>query len=435
MDLNWLSSYMYGTPPDPEEPQRSPAAAAIQTAMFGPMANGNAYAAAIQKATPAPKPKPVVKAKPKLPAAVVPTKAPLPTPLPLLDVAPEGQPSMQSMVGNEILNDSQNNNPINMVLERAKRDRNSQGYSAELIDPAVLDEAQRRVAADPGLQSQKEMMKMQQEFLTNYLGQKQSQDLSPLLALNDAWTGANLSKAYQRPETQQEQFQKGAAILQKVLEGRQKLTDDERDLMKAQLINYNKTGDVYSLLNELTTGRKPVNPMAGRSDAVEAQARRDMRDLDKIKRESDADFAKIEGALTTGSPQAISAIKSNLARVIGREKGALSEGDVGRSILQDYGMDIDTFLFKLGEDVKYDAKSLKYIRRLVSEAKQIDATRHKQGVEDLKDIYRPSVHWNAVAPIFNTAEGKADKGLKAAAPQKSPKELLMEKWLKEDTKK
>tara|TARA_R110002012_G_scaffold303533_1_gene505347 strand:+ start:3744 stop:4523 length:780 start_codon:yes stop_codon:yes gene_type:complete len=86
-----------------------------------------------------------------------------------------------------------------------------------------------------GLQQKiQERMAMQQQGIDaqraqiQQLGQKpQQMDLSALMALTDTWTGSNLAKNYQKPETQQERAYKQAQLEQGLQRQEMGLIDDE----------------------------------------------------------------------------------------------------------------------------------------------------------------------------------------------------------------
>lgn len=74
-----------------------------------------------------------------------------------------------------------------------------------------------------------------QNNLTGLLaGQDSQMDISPLLALSDAWTGHNISKGYKGPQSQEEKLAIVQQLKNGILKAQQGLSDDEINMLKTK---------------------------------------------------------------------------------------------------------------------------------------------------------------------------------------------------------
>jgi hypothetical protein len=113
---------------------------------------------------------------------------------------------------------------------------------------ALQDTFQKRQAQQEGSISSME------DSLKKYLARERKTDLSPLLALADSWSGSNLLKAYNRPETQEERDAKVLQIQNLIAKQRGELTDNELSLLKSrasELASDRRNSDYYKNVRAL----------------------------------------------------------------------------------------------------------------------------------------------------------------------------------------
>lgn len=81
------------------------------------------------------------------------------------------------------------------------------------------------------ISAQEQNIANQRMQLANLQGQPQQMDLSPLMALTDAWTGSNLSRAYQQMKPQDNRV-KSQALQQQLMQQEQGLIGDQIALLR-----------------------------------------------------------------------------------------------------------------------------------------------------------------------------------------------------------
>jgi len=153
---------------------------------------------------------------------------------------------------------------------------------------------------------------------------------------------------------------------------------------------------------------------------AEAQDRSAIKDIlnKKSKLDSEAskieqDYATIENAFTpnpdgTYDLRKVLGSLSNYARSVGGEKGALSEGDVNRSM---YLRDLETTLFemskiKIGKDGKIPAEKLRPYIEQMQVSKASTTNRLRNNFKLMKEGYAANPYYSH---LFNTPEAFGEK--------------------------
>jgi len=180
--------------------------------------------------------------------------------------------------------------------------------------------ANRNLARDQQSQGIKSTEDLLKEHLSN--SQKDMIDLSPILALTDAWTGSKLAKSYQKP-TDSKSYMETTAALQNLLQkSRNALTDDEQNFLFSQLSLLRKEDDASlreQLARDKMANQKEIAAMgAGKQGGVS---------LTPGEKTVDVKFADDYNKWTSGGKE--SAL-SNLERLKEAQKEirqAIAEGD------------------------------------------------------------------------------------------------------------
>ena len=191
-------------------------------------------------------------------------------------------------------------------------------------------------------------------------------DLSPLLALSDAWFGGNLQKGYQAPPSPEEVRQLQNKNLMALANEKQKL---------AELMS--KGGSGNGLLAKIALMRDKDKGTQSRYDEkkilqMEDTVRKDL-DTSLVKPLSTRmeQFQNIDDALASGDYQKIWSNLSQFARGVSGEKGVLTDQDIQRVMPKNiYGdiAKIKSYFSETPSD-KLDPKYVDKLRELVQTAK------------------------------------------------------------------
>lgn len=87
-----------------------------------------------------------------------------------------------------------------------------------------------------GINDQRSTVEELQKYKDAILqGQSSGLDLSPLMSLADQWTGSNMARSYEAPETAGQRAQKAMQLTQQIGGAQSKIADDELNLLRTQL--------------------------------------------------------------------------------------------------------------------------------------------------------------------------------------------------------
>lgn len=231
-------------------------------------------------------------------------------------------------------------------------------------------------------------LEMQKLMLENKVGRP---DLAPVVGLMDWLSGgqSQAAKMYQRPPSPEE-IEKMKFDLENAIQGRKGALSKD---IAANIRNKQQTDLSKEMLKQ---SRFEESQTAKLEDRL-------YKDLDKsfIKPalEKGQMFDQIEGQLRTGNYQDVAQIMSTLARNIGSEKGALSEGDVGRQVAKTLNSEVARLENFITGKAKADPAQIEQIIKTVNVARKatLDSydsalkskKRNYQAMESYKPIFQP----------------------------------------------
>lgn len=198
--------------------------------------------------------------------------------------------------------------------------------------------------------------------------------IKPLAALVDAQTGSKFSNAYANEKGPGENFQEYA---DKRLQYKHLQSEELKALMTAM---GKAKGEA-----ELKPRDKLTNMRLGGTELAKAADKA----VTEFSGQSDS-YRKLFSALESGGVQDVQASLSLLARAVGAEKGALSEGDVRRNMIRTLGGDWAQFKSYLGTDAMQEMpanlrQTLLKIAKRGAQGAVINADSH---VKRLKDSFK-----------------------------------------------
>lgn len=187
--------------------------------------------------------------------------------------------------------------------------------------------------------------------IENLQGLKRT-DLSPLLALTDTWTGSDLQKGYQKPQSPEDYQMKVLGLKNQLQSQRKGLSDEQLSLLKSQL-----TGDMSPMkqLKDMAM----MDAYGGKTQAAQMerqQTRQDFQehqnvlksiDQDKTNTQRLANYSNLSSALTNftnatvRSPNQLAELEQTIRNSLGTKgPGGVDERDqtylktLERSIIQ-----------------------------------------------------------------------------------------------------
>lgn len=155
--------------------------------------------------------------------------------------------------------------------------------------------------------SQEQNIAGQRQALSQMQQQPQQMDLSPLMALTDAWTGSNLSRAYQQMKPKQVDPMRAQALQQQLMQQEQGLIGDQIALLKLEE------------MRKRQAMQKPVTLTPGEKKKDETFAK------EASEWEAAGGFASFAG---------------NLDRLKGASKDLAKEGDLGNTVMPKFMRDV-----------------------------------------------------------------------------------------------
>lgn len=153
-------------------------------------------------------------------------------------------------------------------------------------------------------------------------------DLSPLAAYVDSQTGSKFSQSYARPDSKEDRIKKVLGLKNQLQLQRQGLTKQELDLLKSSLMGLGGKSGGREAGTQARSDRAYNLKVDDAIDKRYAQATKDAES-------KGAEYNNLIENLDSGDLSTITASLSKFARLVGDEKGALSEGDTGRVMAKD----------------------------------------------------------------------------------------------------
>lgn len=253
-------------------------------------------------------------------------------------------------------------------------------------------------------------------------------DVSPLMALTDAWTGSNFARSYKAPDNTE-----GTRMLLDYGTKRAKAMQDRNEaiLKAAQAMKMGTaTNQLASTLGLSSTAgmgayRPPSAANSNRGAATDekfiinqtGKLRKDFQD-------SNSRLQALEVALQNGDLMSIRRSLALAARELSGEKGVLTEQDVGRILPKTIGMDAAAFEAYILNDPNVQINP-QVVAGLLAETKKAGnrtATRYQTAMKAFEDQVRGSVSMGGL-PSLN-ALFKPDAGIIQVPPEQKKENML-----------
>lgn len=256
----------------------------------------------------------------------------------------------------------------------------SQSIFARMVNPQnsafrdALEEAQLNA-----LNQERAGLSRLEDIKANVDLKAQRQDLAPVIGLTDWLSGGKSQalKAYDRPMSPEEADRLKFTLESELQKRKSGLASDVASALKAK--------QTEKLQNELLKqGRFEESQTAKLEKGL-------YQDIDKsfIKPalEKGQMFDQIEQQLRSGNYQDVAQIMSTLARNIGSEKGALSEGDVGRQVANTLQSQVAKLENYLTGKAKADPAQIEQILKTVNVARQSTIDAYSKSLDSKKNMY------------------------------------------------
>lgn len=161
----------------------------------------------------------------------------------------------------------------------------------------------------------------------------QQVDLSPLLALSDAWTGSKLAQSYKKPLTADERAAKAAEIQNMISKNKLGLTKEYADLLDKQASGQQNLRIAEFLGRQGRHETKIENEVA---ENISKKVHKDIMGQGKAGNENFENvenmMAGMEQAFQEGTLLSVSTALSTFARFVATEKGVLTDTDIKRIV-------------------------------------------------------------------------------------------------------
>jgi hypothetical protein len=219
------------------------------------------------------------------------------------------------------------------------------------------------------------------EDLENALGEAskadfsgiQNTDWSPLLGFVDAQTGSKFSQGYAKPTAKKDH----QAMMMKMAEALQKekggISDDQLKYLGMQ----GSMSNSRAIMEQGRQGRFQDSQAIKREDTIRKEVGKISEAYDKRQEQ----FDTIRGAIASGDLGMVKQLLSQIARNIGGEKGALSDGDVQRAFPTDAITTIEGFKLWLTGQGSMSRDVEARLTKLLALAEENAATYQREAIE------------------------------------------------------
>jgi hypothetical protein len=276
-----------------------------------------------------------------------------------------------------------------------------------------------------------------EKAMGDYQGQKLQYDVRPLAAVIDQIAGSNTYKLASDMLTDTPESKR-----QKLMQMKEKLQDVKRNMSKDQYTYMKGQLDEINELVKMEKQFKAMEAAAGRQqrfDEAQTLKKEDAirKDVNKIADE----FSNVQGQLNTaeqavksGDTREVAMIIASIARNVGEQKGALSDGDVARSFPPDVATSVSQLQAYLGSVEKISPELQGALSTLINRARQKSNMIYEESLGRRRSqygagAYSPLMQQNQVGDvIFKEAEALKPQSQQQVPP---PQNDLMEAARKE----
>lgn len=230
--------------------------------------------------------------------------------------------------------------------------------------------------------------------------------------LVDSLTGSKFSDRYQNSE----QKQAGLLALRKALQDQRKsLSDQEIELLKSQLGGT----DAQKMLAYAATDARSKR---GYDEKVSKSILDRYEKATKEMEQKATEFDNLYTNLNSGNINRISSSLSNFARLIGNEKGALSEGDTNRAMAKNLEVQAAKWeqYFTGGGKVNNDV--IKDMLKMTAQAKSFLRYAYQKKIEKVRDTLKGSTAYKDYPDVEDQYQININQleGTFGAPPEKVP---------------
>jgi hypothetical protein len=215
-------------------------------------------------------------------------------------------------------------------------------------------------------------------------------DLTPALALADAWRGTNMTQSYQRPDERVKDQAQVEKLRESMSKQKNEITDDMIKLLKDKSDGANlrlmmdnarqKRFDESLGLKKEDNIRKDVNKIADEFQTTQGQ------------------LSVAENAVREGDTRTVSMIISSIARNVGEQKGALSDGDVARSLPPDIATNVAQLEAFLGRTAKISPELQAKLLQLIQNSRAKSQAIYGESMNRRKAQYSSGAYADIMQP-------------------------------------
>lgn len=272
-----------------------------------------------------------------------------------------------------------------------------------------------------------------QDVISNY---QTGMDLTPLMALTDAWSAKNpnLARAYKAPPGYGEKAKLLLDYGSKMADDRQRLMDKIMSGVQYMKTGTTSTGTLADLAALTQRGQTPAPAPRGggnRTDSVEARwVITNAKKLSEAFNDEMKQLSQIEANLARGDLQGLKISTGYISRVLGGEKGVLTDADIGRVMPSGLGLTIDNLEAYVtnNPNVLVDPVFMRGLQELLAEGKRNLRKKYDRDRLNFQNAVKAE-------PTLSSKAGLVDNFANPAPPEqpapKSQMELLFEKTLQD----
>jgi hypothetical protein len=285
-------------------------------------------------------------------------------------------------------------------------------------ETATKESIQERAGGIKGMQKQLDDLKGKEYSLREL-------DLTPAFALTDSWMKTDLASKYKAPDQMSKDEQVKAKLEDAIARQKNDVTDDMIKLLKDK-------SDHKLALDNARQGRFEESLTLKKEDNIR-------KDVNKITDEYNSVQSQLnmaDQAVRSGDTRGVMMVVSSIARNVGDQKGALSDGDVARTMPPDVATNVAQLQAYLGSNPKISPELQGAFMNLINNARaKSDAIRSesvaRRRAQYSAGAYSPLMSEGRVGDvIFKEAErgSQSIRGM-SDAPQMSGGVADPKSWL------
>lgn len=343
--------------------------------------------------------------------------------------APKGEPKKKALVGHLVTPAPQAAppNPIDALKFQTLQDKLELKNAFNNKDLKAINEPEwltlMRRGNDMQLDSLKDQsagVDTQLKIARNIAADAPDLDMSPLARYTDSVTGSHLSIA--KPTNPAvEAAQKLLENVQKTQKDRNSLTQEQVNLIKAQLGGYQLDQAARVALG-LHVGTNQAKGGANPANQLGREFRKDQVPLMGKLAEVGQDYDQITEALKSNDLNRINPMLGRIARRISAERGVLTDPDIGRVAMKNFDMDTTRLMNYLGQpDARIDPKHLAPLIDMINRAKQLEYETYNKKIDDLDSTFKMDPNYEAagIPTAVRAFKGRIKNDNPPQAPEKS----------------